>query len=137
MRIIFALLIALVATGGALATAGTPNVEISVAVEREVVTIDADGKRIVERKPVTAARPGDVLVYTLQARNAVLPLAAKAGAFWGAIWPSVSSTTELAPNWSTTTPATNWGRNTETPQVIQAANARPSPRLTTRGAVFC
>lgn len=51
------------------ATPGTPNVEVSVHVEKEVVKTDASGRPIVERKPVTAAAVGDVLVYTLRAKN--------------------------------------------------------------------
>ena len=65
-----AALVALAAGGVALATAGTPKIEVSVLVEREIVKTAADGTQVVERKPVTAAHPGDVLVYTLTASNA-------------------------------------------------------------------
>jgi len=51
------------------ALASTPRVQVEVRVEREIVRADASGRKVVERKPVDVARPGDVLVYTLQARN--------------------------------------------------------------------
>jgi uncharacterized repeat protein (TIGR01451 family) len=53
----------------AMATTGAPKVEVSVNVEREVARVDANGKKVVERKPVDVANPGDVLVYTLKATN--------------------------------------------------------------------
>jgi uncharacterized repeat protein (TIGR01451 family) len=52
-----------------LATAGSPRLEVSVRVEREVVKDDPSGRRIVHREPVRVATPGDTLVYTLEARN--------------------------------------------------------------------
>lgn len=55
--------------GNALAIAASPRVEVKVLVEREVVRTDAAGKKIVERKPVEVANSGDVLVYTLSAKN--------------------------------------------------------------------
>jgi len=61
--------IAVFACALALATTGSPKVEVSVHVEREVARVDASGKKIVERKPVDVANPGDVLVYTLKATN--------------------------------------------------------------------
>lgn len=61
--------ITVAACGGVLATAGSPKVEVAVRVEREIVRIDAAGEKIVERKPVEIANPGDVLVYTLKATN--------------------------------------------------------------------
>lgn len=56
-------------SGPAKATPGTPKVEVSVHVEKEVVRTDGEGRPVVERKPVSAAAVGDVLVYTLRARN--------------------------------------------------------------------
>lgn len=53
-----------------LAFAAGPKVEVSILVEREVVREDASGKREVVRELVRAASAGDVLVYTLTARNA-------------------------------------------------------------------
>ena len=50
-------------------TAQTPEVAITVTVEREVVRLDQDGRSVTEREPVDVARPGDVLVYTLRAVN--------------------------------------------------------------------
>ena len=57
------------ACGVILAAAGAPKIEIAVQVERELVHPDSTGKKIVERKPVDIANPGDVLVYTLKATN--------------------------------------------------------------------
>lgn len=54
----------------ALATAGSPRLEVQVRVEREVVKDDPSGRRVVHREPVGVATPGDTLVYTLEARNA-------------------------------------------------------------------
>lgn len=69
-RIIGVAAVTAVALGvGGAALAAAPRVEVSVRVEREVVKADASGRRVVERRPVDAASPGDVLVYTLVARN--------------------------------------------------------------------
>lgn len=57
------------ALAAAPAAAAEPKVEVTVRVEREVVKEDASGRRVVERQPVRAASAGDVLVYTLDARN--------------------------------------------------------------------
>lgn len=61
-----ALLTCCVWTTGA---AQTPEVAVSVTVEREVVRLDENGRAVTEREPVDVARPGDVLVYTLRAVN--------------------------------------------------------------------
>ncbi len=50
--------------------AAAPRVEVDVSVQKEVVVQAPDGTRSVERRPVDVARPGDILVYTLRARNA-------------------------------------------------------------------
>jgi uncharacterized repeat protein (TIGR01451 family) len=46
-----------------------PRVQVEVRVEQEITRIDADGKPLVERRPSGLAHPGDILVYTLTARN--------------------------------------------------------------------
>ena len=58
------------AATAAVATAGSPRLEVNVRVEREVVKDDPSGRRVVHREPVGVASPGDTLVYTLEARNA-------------------------------------------------------------------
>ena len=67
--VVFLALLILTASGVVLAVTGAPKIEIEVQVERELVRIDAGGKKIVERNPVDIAKPGDVLVYTLTATN--------------------------------------------------------------------
>ena len=63
-------LVATISSGSiARAAAGTPKVEVSIVVEREVARTDAAGKKFLERKPVEVTSPGDVLVYTLKAVN--------------------------------------------------------------------
>ncbi len=65
-----AIAVFLVTAGIALATAGAPRVEVSILAEREVVRKDSSGRPVASREPVTIANPGDVIVYTLTARNA-------------------------------------------------------------------
>lgn len=62
--------IAIVWAAAGIAHAAAPKVEVDVSVQKEVVVQSPDGTRAVERRPVDVARPGDVLVYTLRARNA-------------------------------------------------------------------
>lgn len=57
------------ATVALAAAAQTPRVGVSVDVAREVVRTTADGRRDVVLEPVEVVHPGDVLVYTLRARN--------------------------------------------------------------------
>lgn len=61
--------VALASAGLALAVAGAPKVEVSILAEREVVRTDASGRSSVVREPVAIANPGDVIVYTLTAKN--------------------------------------------------------------------
>lgn len=61
--------IAFAATVGALAQASVPTVEVTVQAHKEVVRVDASGKKAVELKPATEAAAGDVIVYTLRANN--------------------------------------------------------------------
>ena len=67
--VVFLTLVLIAASAVVLAAAGAPKIELAVQVERELVHIDAGGKKIVERNPVDIAKPGDVLVYTLTATN--------------------------------------------------------------------
>jgi uncharacterized repeat protein (TIGR01451 family) len=62
--------IAIVWAAAGIVHAAAPKVEVDVSVQKEVVVQTPDGTRSVERRPVDVARPGDVLVYTLRARNA-------------------------------------------------------------------
>jgi uncharacterized repeat protein (TIGR01451 family) len=55
------------ATGAVLAAA--PKVDITVHAQKEVVTVDASGKRSVTLAEAKDAASGDVLVYTLRAAN--------------------------------------------------------------------
>ena len=48
---------------------GTPTVNVTVDVEREVLEVDETGQTLRYREPVRDAMPGDVLVYTLTAAN--------------------------------------------------------------------
>jgi uncharacterized repeat protein (TIGR01451 family) len=64
---LFAALI--VAAIGTQAQASVPKVEVTVNAHKEVVRVDASGKKSVELKPATEAATGDVLVYTLRADN--------------------------------------------------------------------
>ena len=47
----------------------TPRVNVTVEVHREITETGPHGKPSTRRVPVEAARPGDVLVYTLLAEN--------------------------------------------------------------------
>ncbi len=49
--------------------AANPQVVLDVGVEREEVTVNESGTSVVERRPVTRANPGDLLVYTVTASN--------------------------------------------------------------------
>jgi uncharacterized repeat protein (TIGR01451 family) len=49
--------------------AATPRVNVTIQVEREVTEPDPAGRPVIHREPVETAGPGDVLVYTLQAKN--------------------------------------------------------------------
>jgi uncharacterized repeat protein (TIGR01451 family) len=62
----FALSIGLAAVAQAL----TPNVEVAIQAHKEVVAIDASGKKSVTLVPATEGHSGDTIVYTLRARNA-------------------------------------------------------------------
>jgi uncharacterized repeat protein (TIGR01451 family) len=62
--------IAMVWAAAGTVLAAAPKVEVDVSVQKEIVVQSPDGGRAVERRPVDVARPGDVLVYTLRARNA-------------------------------------------------------------------
>jgi uncharacterized repeat protein (TIGR01451 family) len=53
----------------AAALASTPNVEVAIQAHKEVVTIDAHGKKAVTLVPATEAGTGDTIVYTLRAKN--------------------------------------------------------------------
>lgn len=55
--------------GGTAAVAQSPEVAITISVEREITRVDGDGRTVVTTEPVDAARPGDILVYTLSAVN--------------------------------------------------------------------
>ena len=54
----------------ALASANTPTVEVAVTAHKEVVTVDAHGKKAVTLVPATEGKAGDTIVYTLRASNA-------------------------------------------------------------------
>lgn len=62
-------LVMLAATGLAAAQSGAPDVRIEVEVQREVVKTDAEGREVRVLEDVDVSRPGDVLVYTVRARN--------------------------------------------------------------------
>jgi uncharacterized repeat protein (TIGR01451 family) len=59
----------IVAAIGTQAQASVPKVEVTVNAHKEVVRVDASGKKTVELKPATEATTGDVIVYTLHADN--------------------------------------------------------------------
>jgi uncharacterized repeat protein (TIGR01451 family) len=61
--------VAAAAALGPTVLAATPDVRVDVRVAREVVVEGPDGSRTVERRPVDVARPGEVLVYSVRARN--------------------------------------------------------------------
>ena len=54
----------------AAASASTPSVEVAIQAHKEVVTVDAAGKKAVKLVPATEAGSGDTIVYTLRAQNA-------------------------------------------------------------------
>lgn len=47
----------------------SPRLEVTVAVQQEVVHVDAAGRTQVKLEPVKSVKPGDVLVYRLRATN--------------------------------------------------------------------
>jgi uncharacterized repeat protein (TIGR01451 family) len=51
------------------AEASVPKVEVTVQAHKEVVRVDASGKKAVELKPADEAAAGDTIVYTLRASN--------------------------------------------------------------------
>lgn len=55
--------------GATASVAQTPEIAIEISVEREVTRVDEAGRSVVATEPVDAARPGDVLIYTLSAVN--------------------------------------------------------------------
>ncbi len=63
------LLILIAMLAGTVTVAQTPEVSITVSVEREITRLDDNGRQVVETEPVDAVQPGDVLVYTLRAVN--------------------------------------------------------------------
>jgi uncharacterized repeat protein (TIGR01451 family) len=64
------LLAGLSAWAGPGSTPEGPRLSVDVQVRREVVVTDGEGRRQVRLEAVRQARPGDVLVYTLEAANA-------------------------------------------------------------------
>lgn len=68
-RLALALAVATTFAVAAQAQASVPKVEVSVQAHKEVVRVDASGKKAVELKPATEAATGDVIVYTLRASN--------------------------------------------------------------------
>lgn len=67
--LIAGLIVAAVAVVGAQAQASVPKIDVTVQAHKEVVRVDASGKKAVELKPATEAATGDVIVYTLRASN--------------------------------------------------------------------
>jgi len=67
--LIVALAVAAVTITVTRADASVPTIDVAVQAHKEVVQVDASGKRAVALKPATEAATGDVLVYTLRARN--------------------------------------------------------------------
>ena len=53
----------------AAAVASTPKVEVAIQAHKEVVKVDAQGKKAVTLVPATEAGTGDTIVYTLKAKN--------------------------------------------------------------------
>lgn len=51
------------------AQASVPKVEVAIQAHKEVVRVDASGRKAVELKPASEAASGDVIVYTLRASN--------------------------------------------------------------------
>lgn len=51
------------------AQASVPKVEVAIQAHKEVVRVDASGRKAVELKPASEAATGDVIVYTLRASN--------------------------------------------------------------------
>lgn len=68
-RLALVLVPVLCVAGVAAAQAPAPDLEVSVAVEREVTRTGPDGREVIHREQVDLARPGDVLVYTVRAEN--------------------------------------------------------------------
>lgn len=66
---IAAVIVAVVTTAAAGANASVPKIDVTVEAQKEVVHIDAAGKKAVEMKAATEAAAGDVIVYTLRASN--------------------------------------------------------------------
>ena len=52
------------------ASANTPTVEVAVTAHKEVVTVDAHGKKAVTLVPASEGHTGDTIVYMLRAKNA-------------------------------------------------------------------
>ena len=57
------------ATAAAAAYASVPKVDVTIQAHKEVVKVDASGKKAVTMAPATEAATGDVVVYTLRAHN--------------------------------------------------------------------
>ena len=53
----------------AFAQDGGPRVEVNISVAQEITSTTESGEVVVETKPVGLVSPGDVLTYTLSARN--------------------------------------------------------------------
>ena len=51
------------------ALATTPNVQVAIQAHKEVVTVDAHGKKSVSLSPAIEADSGDTIVYVLHAKN--------------------------------------------------------------------
>jgi uncharacterized repeat protein (TIGR01451 family) len=66
-RAVLAMTLGLVVTAAA---ATTPTVEVAITAHKEVVTVDAHGKKAVTLVPATEGHTGDTIVYTLRAKNA-------------------------------------------------------------------
>ena len=64
-----AIAIAVTATVAAKAQASIPKVEVTVQAHKELVRLDASGKKTVTLEPAAEAAAGDVIVYTLRATN--------------------------------------------------------------------
>lgn len=58
------------AAAAAAAQASIPQVEVTIQAHKELVRVDASGKKTVELKPAEEAATGDVIVYTLHTTNA-------------------------------------------------------------------
>lgn len=58
-----------VAGAGLVAYASVPKVEVTIQAHKEVVRVDASGKKSIQLKPAEQAATGDTVVYTLRASN--------------------------------------------------------------------